>query len=334
MNEINPSIDNTTKALLVDIDSTIPNLALMNISAMIKENEGIASFEENDPTHAYISCIFAKNRDVALSSKKMLEIQYPNIVVDVGGSGVDLSHSVLDVSIPTRPDYSIYPDNDMSIGFSSRGCNRQCYKKGIRCIVPQKEGRYKRTLHPEVWHDPKFKKMLLLDNNILMDKDWFFSTTEWMLEKGLRVDYNQGLDIRLVDEDVAHRIAELKPLDSWHFAFDDLEYRDAVESGAQMLSDAGIKLRNTVWMVYLGLETTEEDALDRCNILRKIGCVPFPMIDGDIAFKDRPRWMTRIKGWCRPEIFFSAEYKDCTRGKPRHQITPPVNVKALFEVLS
>ena len=305
------------RALLVDIDSTIPNLALMHISSKIKSEGGTASFRENKPTHAYVSCIFPRNRNKAFSASWMLKSMYPKIEVDVGGTGVSFVDNILDPDAPIMPDYSLYPKNDMSLGFSSRGCDRRCYLEGINCIVPLKEGKYRRTAHPKYWHNPEFKKIMLFDNNVLIDKPWFFEITDWMIQENLKVDFNQGLDIRLIDKDVAARLAELRPIGSWHFAFDSMSYEKSVEKGIEMLKNAGIRPKNTMWYLYMGTHTTESDAVARCQILRKHSVVPFPMIDGDIKLADRPRWMTKVKGWCRPEIFFSCEYDECTRGKPK-----------------
>jgi radical SAM superfamily enzyme YgiQ (UPF0313 family) len=45
-----------------------------------------------------------------------------------------------------KPDYSLYPGFDYSIGFSTRGCFRNCHF----CVVPEKEGMFKKVNHPEM----------------------------------------------------------------------------------------------------------------------------------------------------------------------------------------
>lgn len=49
------------KVLLVDVDSKIPNLALMKISAWHKLNGDDVGFNIENPDKVYISCIFKKN---------------------------------------------------------------------------------------------------------------------------------------------------------------------------------------------------------------------------------------------------------------------------------
>ena len=46
----------------------------------------------------------------------------------------------------------------------------------------------------EQFHDPKHKKVVLLDNNILALKDWFKENMEYIKDHDLEVDFNQGLD--------------------------------------------------------------------------------------------------------------------------------------------
>jgi hypothetical protein len=89
-----------------------------------------------------------------------------------------------------------------SIGFSSRGCVRHC----DFCIVPEKEGHFRRAQHPQEWYNPALKKITFLDNNILSDKAWFMEITSWCMETKLEMWFNQGLDIRLIDEEIAKRL--------------------------------------------------------------------------------------------------------------------------------
>ena len=206
------------------------------------------------------------------------------------------------------PDYTLYPDCDYDLGFTTRGCNRNCYF----CIVPKKEGRFHINQHPSEFHDPSHKKVVLMDNNVLLDKDWFMEITDYFIENNMKVDFNQGLDIRLMDNDIARRIKELRPIDRWHFAFDSMNYRDEVERGIGMLKEARIDVRNKVtWYVYLHDDRSYEDALERCNILRQHNALPYIMVNRDA---ERTQRMTDLKRWTRPQIFFTTPFSEYVRG--------------------
>jgi hypothetical protein len=204
------------KILLIDVDSKIPNVALMKISAYHKELEDTVYLVRGkkpsilDADAVYISCIYKKNKvfvdQIVNVIKSDIEFSGTPCAVDVGGSGYDLQKTLPPEIENMKPDYSLYPDNDSSIGFASRGCFRKC---GF-CIVDQKEGAYKRAQHPSKWFDPKFKKITFLDNNILIDKEWFSEITDWCISQKLEVQFNQGLDIRLVDTEIAQKLFEIK----------------------------------------------------------------------------------------------------------------------------
>jgi len=151
------------KILLIDIDSTIPNLALMKISAYHKRIGDDVSFTNtDDPDMIYASIIFKKNKTLANS----LKFYYPDAKIIIGGSGYSLESHLPEEIESLKPDYNLYPDIDYSLGYTSRGCNRSC---GF-CIVPQKEGKFKQWHHPSQFYDDKFNKIVFLDNNILIDK--------------------------------------------------------------------------------------------------------------------------------------------------------------------
>lgn len=291
------------KTLLVDVDSTIPNLALMHIS-MWKKSEGHeVGFNVTDPDEVFASIVFKKNKHLADG----LQFYYPNAKIDIGGSGVSLTKNLPPEVDLLMPDYSIYPDCDYDLGFTTRGCGRSCYF----CIVPRKEGRFHINQHPSEFHDPSHKKIVLMDNNILFDNDWFFEVTDWILSNNMKVDFNQGLDIRLMDRDIAKRIAELKPVDIWHFAFDSMDYRDEVINGIKMLKDAGVDVRNkSNWYVYMHNDSAYEDALERCNILKENNALPYIMVNREAVKTQR---MTDLKRWTRPQIFFSTDFKNYDR---------------------
>ena len=298
------------KALLIDVDSKIPNLALMQLSTYLKgEGYGVQLVKFKDmkgPIEAdavFASIVFKWNRD---KGYKILD-WYPFVHVDIGGSGWDVKKSLPACVTTQTPDYSIYPDCDYDLGFTSRGCIRNCYF----CIVREKEGSWHKWQHPAYFHVPEHKKVMLLDNNILANKTWFRTVADWLIENDLRVDFNQGLDIRLLDYPTARILKRLKPIRCWRFAFDDMSYKDDVIRGLNMLKLANISVRNNViFYVYVNDDSQFEDALERCQILREAGTLPFIMMNKDSERTQRIRDLAR---WCRPWVFFKHTFEEYDR---------------------
>lgn len=148
----------------------------------------------------------------------------------------------------------------------------------------------------------------LLDNNILSDKEWFFKITDVILERKYKVDFNQGLDIRLLDEDIAKRLVELKPIADFKFAFDSMSYKEEVIKGIQILKDAGMNVRQKVlFYVYCDNDSQYDDAVERCRILKEHGATAYIMLNLDVPHTKR---MKQLKRWTRPWLFWSIDIND------------------------
>ena len=257
------------KVLLMDLDITpqrkpFPNLALMKLSAFHKArgDEVFLNFPLCQPDIIYASCVFTWN------AKKAKGLP-PNTTL--GGLGVDLKKELPLEIEHIKPDYSLYPDVDFSLGFTSRGCIRKC----SWCLVPEKEGRIQPWASIYEFWDRQHKKIILLDNNLLASPNWKETLSDLIREQ-VMVDFNQGLDIRLIDEEKAFYLKQVRAK-QLRFAFDDIAYEKAVRKGIELLLASGISPRKLSVYMLVGFNG-DQTAKERAEILKSYNVDIYPML--------------------------------------------------------
>jgi len=286
----------------------MPNLALMKISVAHKKqgdkvslnSELLNSFMYN-PDKVYISCIFSKNKAKALGIAKMF-----NCKVEVGGYGVNdvqLPHDVEHI----MPDYSLYGIR-YSIGFTSRGCIRNC----PWCIVPKKEGNIRDNAPISEFYVSAWKKLILWDNNFLASPKYHENLKEIIARK-IKVSFNQGLDIRLVDQENAKLLAKTHYYDSkfkkrrLYFAFDTPQIESEVVNGIETLTKAGILRAHLMFYELVGFNTTFEEDYHRFEVLRKEDVKAFIMIYNNRTDKPTLRHFAR---WVNKRYYKVCEFEN------------------------
>ena len=257
------------KVLLMDLDiikqrRPFPNLALMKLSAYHKArgDEVFLNFPLRQPDITYASCVFTWN------AKRRLTVPDGAIV---GGSGIDLKVGLPPEVENIMPDYSLYPGVDFSLGFTSRGCIRRC----PWCIVPEKEGQIKPGARIYEFWDRRHKKIVLLDNNLLAAPNWRL-TMDDLIAEGLEVDFNQGLDIRLLNEENLDYLKQVK-VKELRFAFDHIGYEEAVREGIELLLANGLGSRKLSFYFLYGFPVIEQECVERMKLLHSYNVGVYPM---------------------------------------------------------
>lgn len=280
------------KAKFIDVDTKyrekkrrgdpFPNLAAMKVKRACDNDGHESGFDISNPDITFVFCVFERNYENA--QKEILRERKDGVRVIAGGTGLmdkPTGASMIWETLPKdieclMPEYSLYPHVQYSLGFTTRGCIRNCPP----CIVNRKEGKFRRVQHIMEFHNPDFKSCKLLDNNILADKEWFFENTNWAIEHKVKLDITQGMDIRLVTDEIAEQLNRIKFVDQqMKFAWDSLGYEDAVISGISLLKDHKINThRNVAFYVLVGYDTTLEQDIYRCNKLRELNVQSRAMI--------------------------------------------------------
>ena len=288
---------------LYDVDSTIPNLALMKLSAWHKA-QGHEVVRYLPIWHQTYDKIYASKIFKFSDGRKITDDMI------VGGTGLDMSIELPADVNEMDPDYSLYDGFPHSIGFASRGCRLKCKF----CVVPQKEGSpvFNRQIS-RIWTQRDSDFVWLLDNDFFGAPNWR-SSIEEIKEHKLRVCFMQGLNIRIITEEQAHALKSVRFRNKAgthslvFFAWDRMKDEKWIRRGIQRLQDAGIKPWQMQFYVLIGFDSTEAEDLYRVMELKAIGADPFVM-----PFDKKCRYQSTFSRWVnRREIFNTvswAEYK-------------------------
>lgn len=295
---------------LIDVDGhNFPNLALMRISAYHKARGDQVEWWWTDMIHydiVYMSKIFsdAYTKDVPepLNADKVIKggTGYCISLVD----GVEVFDKAKNEELPPEiekmfPDYSLYPQFDFAVSMTSRGCPRGC----SFCHVAAKEGRcsVKVADVSDFWNGQK--EIRILDPNITACRDKRDLMRQYK-ETGSILDFTQGLDIRLLNDDDLADINQMR-LRTLHFACDNP--KDDLEGKFHNFA-SGFRRKSNIGMVYCltNFGSTMEENLYRIYTLRDMGYDPYVMVyDKPHA----PKEIKMLQRWCNNKIIF----KSCKR---------------------
>ena len=257
---------------LIDVDGhNYPNLALMKISGWQKEQSH--HVEWCDGLSHYDVVFISKVFDFSKDWSQCLDAD----IVIRGGTGYGLEN---DHPLPFHiehcyPDYSLYGITDTAYGFLTRGCPRHC----PFCIVGDKEGTksVKVSDLSEFWSGQR--NIVLNDPNILACNEWQDLLLQ-LAKSGAWVDFNQGLDARLMTESKAEAIGEIK-VKEIHFAWDDYKQGDAVLRGLEIYKKYAKRKphgHNCIVYTLVNFDTTLEQDLERIYTLRSLGFWAYVMV--------------------------------------------------------
>lgn len=232
-----------------------PNYALMKIAAYHKSLGDTVEWWDKDKVYdrVYSSKVFGftpENPDLPPDTIK-------------GGTGYGLFTELPPEIDEMFPDYSIYPDCDYAIGYITRGCPNHCRWS----IVPRKEGTIRAYRD---WHDllrPDSDKLVLMDNNILAC-DYGLKQLESLIDSGYKIDLNQGMDARLVTDEIAQILSKLKWIRFLRFSCDSISQIAAIHKTAELLEKYGIKPSKL--FIYLLVTDDLANAEYRVEQLKKL----------------------------------------------------------------
>ena len=271
-----------------------PPVGLMKISSMLKDKVkgcnvvgqvGVGHDGWNeDPTGIFITSLFTWDWKSVADCVNAYRRNYPKSRVVVGGIAASLLADKIEGATGVCPhsglcsDAEFYPPDysvtfgrklGSSITFTTRGCPNRCKF----CSVPKLEPDF---FVKEDWErdiNKSLGSIVFWDNNFLASPNAMKDCGK-MLELGKKVDFNQGLDASLYDEEVAKTLSKLN-VDPLRFAFDDITEEQIVLKAIRLARKYTSK-EICVYVLY-NFEDSPDDLFYRIDLLNREGALAFPM---------------------------------------------------------
>lgn len=311
---------------LTQIDGKLPNRALLALNKFYRA-QGYETYFTRDvdrtlfePSYSkvFASTIFDFSKDRV---KRFLQ-EYPEAVM--GGTGWNLTTKLENMGIdPNGQDWSIYPDFKFSMGYLSTGCRLKC----SFCSVSKLQGKIKSNLSIyDLWRPHLKRSVILLDNDYFGQPDWREKSEE-IIAGGFKVNFCQGINIRLINEEACSYLVRMKYYDTKfknrriYTAWDNKKDEKTFKRGIGMLNKAGVHLRDIMVYMLCGYWKGEtfEDVFYRFNEMLALPCsicekkanppkcelMPYPMVY-DRADKN----LCAFQRWVNTGIYRHTTWKD------------------------
>lgn len=264
-----------------------PNLVLMKLSAFHKsQNHSIYwfnSFETYDTI--YSSKVFTWTP----------QNPYLPHNTTIGGTGYDMTITLPNNIEHICPDYTLY-NCQSSYGFLTRGCPRIC----PHCFVPKKEGDIKP--HADYQEFANHKHIVLMDNNVLAHQHGIHQIEE-IAKTNHTIDFNQGLDARLIDNSIAKLLSKIKWKPTIRLACDSTSMMKPIHKAVELLRWHNATPRN--YFVYVLIKNTDS-ALERIKFLKGLNLDPFAQPYRNENGDEPPKIAKQLARWTNHKAIFKS----------------------------
>jgi len=288
---------------LLDIDGhNFPNLALMKIYAYHKSMGDDIEFAS--PLFGSYDIIY-KSKVFTFTSDDNSCYKADEIIK--GGTGYDRSIILDHDDIDYTCGYRLY-NCEHAYGFLTRGCPNKC----SWCIVPEKEGNIKAYADIGSFIG-SYKTAVLMDNNVLAS-DHGIKQIEKIIDMKIKVDFNQGLDARLIDDSMAKLLSRVKWLKPLRLACDSQAMKNPVEKAVSLLRKYNCTPKN--YFVYTLIKDVNE-SVDRIMFLKSLKVDPFGQPFRDFNNNvDPTKEQKQVARWVNHKAIFKTvdfnEYRSAT----------------------
>ena len=277
------------KVGLINIEPKVVNTALMQVANYHRQRGNYVAWADPEKydyfDKLYCSSLFDFTDKTQVPERAIC-----------GGTGFDLTTKL---GFDCGYDYSIYPECDFSLVWFSRGCIRNC----PFCIVQKKEGAI-HTVNPKPLN-LNGTQIKVQDNNFFASEDWRGAIRQ-LHEWGQPVDFHQGIDVRLITDEILDALCSLKMKRFIRIAWDNPRLD---LTGYIRKLTSRIKPYRIMCYVLIGYWSTPEEDLYRIETLRGFGIDPFVM-----PFNKKDPYQKRFARWVNMKaIFKTVKWEDYSR---------------------
>lgn len=161
-------------------------------------------------------------------------------------------------------------------------------------------------------------KLVLMDNNFLAAGDYAHEQLDKIISRGYRVDFNQALDARLVTDDFARKLAQVKWLDKNRIRFgcDTQKQIEDCERAMELIISHGFKGE---FFLYTMLNDNFQESYSRIHYwwdkLQEqreshsgnwVYAYAQPYRDPNNPNRPIPQWQKDMAGWVNKKAHFIA----------------------------
>ena len=278
-----PLVNPPSKTVVLhDVDSRIPNLALLKLATFHRQQgwRVLLSRDRSSGRRAamidadvHLASVVFRTPSSASAVEKLKAVYGDRI--EFGGSGVDLGKRLSAEVEACFPDYRLYEHTLYALGFLTRGCNKKC----AFCVVPEKEGRLKGLAASFDDFVPKGQQnVLLLDDNLLAYRE-VESLLDEMIARRYAINFSQTLDIAYLNEAKFNLLRQIDSRNSKfskrmiYFSLNHARDIRQFERRAEMLKGFG---EHGVCVVMLyGFDTRLSEDNERFRFIRRQRYLPF-----------------------------------------------------------
>jgi hypothetical protein len=237
----------------------------------------------------YITSLFTYQAYYVIDSIRYFKNKFANARIRVGGIMATLMPEYIKQKTGIRPhigllrgaencppDYSLDPRLPYSLSFTTRGCPRNC----SFCAVKKHEPKFtvKENWPQDI--DVTKRKIIFWDNNWLASPNFEKDVKKLIKFRKAGVtdiDFNQGLDCRLLSEDKVKLLSQIK-IKPLRLAFDNCSEEGYIQEGIRLAQKHGFKdIRVYVLYNCQDDNDTPEYFYYRIDEINRLGALSYPM---------------------------------------------------------